>query len=195
MDELEQRRKGLGLRLKSAREAKGLTQLAVAERFSINKATVSAWETGRGTPDAITLGQLAKLYGSSIDALMWDDSLSIEAMQFAAEFDSLTERQRRTFRVLWSAFVLEATSDVRVEQTFGRPDIVASGPAGTYVLDTKALLDANKALTENRAVRTLTETLLETLVAEKREVEADLVRQLQAQLGARAAPFAGETDA
>lgn len=176
-------KKAIGQRLQAARKAAGLTQQQVADKLSLVKATVSSWEVGTNQPDLSYLKQLAKIYGVSADALLWDDSLSIEAMQFAAEFDALTERQRRTFRVLWSAFVLEATADARVEQTYGRrPDLVVMEPGRTYVMDTKVLVDAQN-LSENRAVRTLTERLLETLVAEKREVEAELVRKLQQQLG------------
>lgn len=108
-------RKGLGLRLASARKGKGMTQDRVAERFQVNKATVSAWETGRGVPDALTLRSLAKLYDTSADALLWEDSLSPEAMRFAAEFDNLTDKQQRTFRTVWMAFVADSASDGDVE--------------------------------------------------------------------------------
>lgn len=109
-------RRGLGLRLASARKGKGLTQDQVADRFKVNKATVSAWETGRGVPDALTLRALAKLYDTSADALLWEDSLSPEAMKFAAEFDNLTDKQQRTFRTVWMAFVADSASDGDVEE-------------------------------------------------------------------------------
>lgn len=108
-------RVGLGMRLKSAREAKNYTQQMIAERFSVNKATVSAWETGRGIPDALTLRELAKVYDVSADSLLWEDSLSPEAMKFAADFDHLTDKQRRTFRTVWTAFVVDSFSDEEVE--------------------------------------------------------------------------------
>jgi transcriptional regulator with XRE-family HTH domain len=62
-------RRLLGQNLQRAREAAGLTQLDVAEHFVINKATVSAWETSRGVPDALRLHALARLYGTSMEAL------------------------------------------------------------------------------------------------------------------------------
>ena len=94
-------RQGVGMRLKAAREG--------------NKATVSAWETGIGDHGIYRLRELSKLYGVSTDALLWEDGLTNEAMQFAAQFDSLTEKQRSTFRAVWLAFVQQSTSDHEVE--------------------------------------------------------------------------------
>lgn len=119
MTEIDPVRRGLGLRLASARKDKKLTQDDVALKFSLNKATVSAWETGRGVPDALTLRALAKLYGTSADALLWEDSLSPEAMQFAAEFDSLNEAQKRTLHAMWMAYIRESASDGEVEERMG----------------------------------------------------------------------------
>lgn len=106
---------GFGMRLKSAREAKELSQADVAARFSVNKATVSAWETGRGDPGVYRLRELARLYDLSADALMWEDSLTPDAMKVAAQFDSLNEKQKRTFYAMWMAYVQETISDSDVE--------------------------------------------------------------------------------
>lgn len=114
--EIDPIRRGLGLRLASARKDKKFTQDDVAVKFSVNKATVSAWETGRGVPDALTLRALAKLYGTSADALLWEDSLTPEAMQFAAEFDSLNEVQKRTLHAMWMAYIRESATDGEVEE-------------------------------------------------------------------------------
>lgn len=108
-------RLGIAQRLKAARVAKGLTQQEVATKFDVKKATVSAWETGAGAPDALRLRSLARLYDVSADALLWDDSLTPEAMRFAAQFDALTDQQRRTFKVMWMAYFEDALSDEGVE--------------------------------------------------------------------------------
>jgi transcriptional regulator with XRE-family HTH domain len=108
-------RLGIGQKLKAAREAKGLTQTEVADKFGVKKATVSAWETGAGAPDAMRLRSLARLYDVSADALLWDDSLTPEAMKFAAQFDALTDKQRRSFKVMWMAYFEDALSDEGVE--------------------------------------------------------------------------------
>lgn len=106
---------GVGMRLKAAREGKDLSQLQVAQIMEVNKATVSAWETGIGDPGIYRLRELSKLYGVSTDALLWEDGLTNKAMQFAAQFDALTEKQRSTFRAVWLAFVQQSTSDQEVE--------------------------------------------------------------------------------
>lgn len=113
--DIDPTRRGLGMRLASARLAKGLTQDDIAKRFSINKGTVSAWETGRGDPGVYRLRELAKLYEVSADALLWEDSLTPEAMKVAAQFDGLTERQKRTFYAMWMAYVQESATDAQVE--------------------------------------------------------------------------------
>lgn len=108
-------RVGLGMRLKAAREGADMSQLQVAERFGINKATVSAWETGRGDPGVYRLRELSKLYDVASDAIIWEDSLSPDAMKLAAEFDGLTEKQKTTLRALWLAFVQASSDDRAVE--------------------------------------------------------------------------------
>lgn len=109
-------RQGFGLRLRAAREGKELTQDQVASLLGVTKATVSAWEKGGGDPGVFRLRELSKLYGWSTDALLWEDGLTNEAMQFAAQFDSLSERQRATFRAVWLAFVEKALDDNGVEE-------------------------------------------------------------------------------
>jgi len=109
-------RQGVGLRLKAAREAKGLNQQEVADRLGVKNATVSAWEKGLGDPGVYRLREIAKLYDVATDAILWEDSLSPDAMRFAADFDSLTEKQRATFKAVWVAYVKEAATDDQVEQ-------------------------------------------------------------------------------
>lgn len=106
---------GVGQRLATVRELRGLSQKDVADRFSISKATVSAWETGRGDPGIYRLRELAKLYGVSAESILWDNAPSNEAMQIAAEFDALNPSQQSMLRAVWMAFVQQATSDSEVE--------------------------------------------------------------------------------
>lgn len=111
-------RRGFGMRLKAARTHAKFTQQEVADLFEVKKATVSAWEQGGGDPGVFKLRRLAKLYNVSADALLWDDSLTNDALQVAAQFDALTETQKRAFRVAWTTFVATAASDERVAETF-----------------------------------------------------------------------------
>lgn len=105
-------RQALGSRLKAARNAVGLTLASTATALSEQgipaiKQTVGSWEKGVNVPDALVLKKLAKLYQQSADALLWENSLSIEAMQFAAQYDALTETQKRTLRAIWMAYVTQ----------------------------------------------------------------------------------------
>jgi transcriptional regulator with XRE-family HTH domain len=113
-------REALGKRLAAARNLNGLTIEGAAKEltkrgYPVSKAGVGAWEKGRNVPDAIWLRRLAKLYGTTLDALAWDDSLSIEAIQLAAQFDGLNEKQKSTLKALWMAYISESTDDAEVE--------------------------------------------------------------------------------
>lgn len=104
-------RQGIGMRLKAAREASNRTQQQVADYFGVTKGTVSAWETGGGMPDASRLRALAKLYKISSDAILFEDSLTSEAMQIGAQFDNLSDAHQKMFRALWLTYFEQAMSD------------------------------------------------------------------------------------
>lgn len=125
-------RRGVGMRLASAREMKGLTQQDIATRFSINKGTVSAWETGRGDPGIYRIKELAKLYEVSTDALLWEDSLTPDAMKVAAQFDELNEKQKGIFYAMWEAYVRAAVPDKQVEE---RMPITKQAPGEVKTLE------------------------------------------------------------
>lgn len=115
----EEERGGLGKRLAAARKLAGYTldEAAAALRakdYPITKAALGHWETGRNLPDALWLRRLAKLYGTTLDSLVWDDALTMEAIRFAAQFDALSEKQQRQFRAMWLAYFEEAMSDAEV---------------------------------------------------------------------------------
>ena len=57
-------------KLKALREARGLTQLQVADRIGISKAMISAYETASKAPSVDVLIRLSRLYGVSIDYLV-----------------------------------------------------------------------------------------------------------------------------
>ena len=59
-----------GAVIKSLREAKGLTQEALAERIYVSAKAVSKWETGKGFPDISLLGPLAKALDISVIELL-----------------------------------------------------------------------------------------------------------------------------
>lgn len=108
-------RLGVGLRLRAARKGKGLTQDDVALEYGLKKATISAWETGKGDPGVYRLLELCDLYGVAADQILQEDSLTQEAMSVAAQFDSLNDEKQRLFRALWMAFLREVADDSKVE--------------------------------------------------------------------------------
>ena len=107
---------GFGQRMAAARTLRGLTQDEVGEHFGTGKGTISAWEKGRADPSSFKLAVLCKLYGVSADSLLWENSLSKDAMKIAAEYDSLSVGQQVTLRTVWDALVTKAVSDQQVEE-------------------------------------------------------------------------------
>ena len=66
--------KTVGRRLQAARKATGLSLQDVADRLGLKtRATVGHWETGINPVDIGKLWRLARLYGTSVLALVSDD--------------------------------------------------------------------------------------------------------------------------
>lgn len=65
--------------LRRARQARGMTQSALAAQLGVSDRAVSRWETGAACPDVTLLPQLAMLLETSADALLGMDPLHIEA--------------------------------------------------------------------------------------------------------------------
>lgn len=59
-----------GLRLKSLREKRGLSQNEVAERLGVTGATISGYEANIQSPPIENLKKLALIYGVSTDFLL-----------------------------------------------------------------------------------------------------------------------------
>lgn len=104
-DQIDPIRTQVGRRLAEARELNSFSQADIAARFGINKATVSAWETGRGDPGIFRLRELALLYRVTCDSLLGDGAPSLEASQLAADFDALSQPKRKQLRAVWDAYL------------------------------------------------------------------------------------------
>ncbi len=59
-----------GTTIKQLREARGITQLELADEIGVSSKTVSKWETAKGLPDITLLEPLAKALGVSVMELM-----------------------------------------------------------------------------------------------------------------------------
>ena len=57
--------------LRLLRQARGMTQAAVAQAISVTRQTVSGYETGRTQPDLETLKRLAELYGADLSDILY----------------------------------------------------------------------------------------------------------------------------
>lgn len=57
----------IGLKLKSLRKAKKLTQQEVAERFGLSRTTISNYEIGRRKPTINELQAFAEFYGVGLE--------------------------------------------------------------------------------------------------------------------------------
>ena len=59
-----------GNTIRQLREARNMTQGALAEKIGVSSKTVSKWETGKGLPDISLLQPLAQVLGISVIELM-----------------------------------------------------------------------------------------------------------------------------
>lgn len=75
----------LGQTLKAARQARGMTQLQLAEALYVTRQTVSNWENGRSEPDLETLGRTAELLGVELSLLLGQEPPEPEPAPIAEE--------------------------------------------------------------------------------------------------------------
>ena len=60
----------LGEKIFACRKGAGLSQEALAERLNVSRQAVSKWETGDAEPESGKLGQLARVFGVTVDWLL-----------------------------------------------------------------------------------------------------------------------------
>ena len=91
-------RETLPLRLRQLRKEKNLTTIDVGKIIGKSDRTISAWENGRGQPDADTLLELCKIYGiSSISELVGENAtvLSDDEMQLIAAYRNISTQGKK----------------------------------------------------------------------------------------------------
>lgn len=99
----------LGERIRKARLAAGLTQQQLGDAIGVNKSTIAGYERGGREPDALKIIGIAKALNVTGDYLLnieddmqsrqqVVDSLSKEAIEYAIDFDSLSEDAKRLAR-------------------------------------------------------------------------------------------------
>lgn len=69
-------------RLAARRKQAGLSQEALAEKLGVSRQAVSKWERSESSPDTDNLIALAKLYGVSLDELLYVDDAIADDVAF-----------------------------------------------------------------------------------------------------------------
>lgn len=91
--------------LANLRNARGLSQQAVAEVINVSRQTISAWERGVGKPDVYSLHDVCKFFDVSLNAMMYSnilcanecESVKEESMQLEDSICSCAKRGYYTF--------------------------------------------------------------------------------------------------
>ncbi|MBR5519099.1 MAG: helix-turn-helix transcriptional regulator [Clostridia bacterium] len=106
-------------RLQTLRQANGYSQEALAEKLGLSRQAISKWERAESSPDTDHLIELAKLYGVTLDELLFGtdadcatadasqpDSCEIpdEENEEPSELYQQNLRKLRKRRILWHAF-------------------------------------------------------------------------------------------
>ena len=60
--------------IRMLRRLHGLSQEEVAERVSVSRQAYAKWERGTTIPDVEKCGLLAKMYGTTVDSLLRDET-------------------------------------------------------------------------------------------------------------------------
>ena len=69
----------VGKRISVLRKKVNMTQMELADRVGISFQAVSNWERGNSMPDISKLPELAEIFGISVDELIGEKSLLVEA--------------------------------------------------------------------------------------------------------------------
>lgn len=74
-----------GEKIRSLREAKGMTQQNLADQLYVTRQTISKWEVGSRYPDLLTTKNLADILGTTIDELVSDEKTYMDERQALLE--------------------------------------------------------------------------------------------------------------
>lgn len=75
------RRVEIGNRLRECRIEAKLSQADVGAQLEVSNRTISSWENGARTPDAIALADMALLYGVASDYLLFGTHMVPEGLR------------------------------------------------------------------------------------------------------------------
>ena len=106
----------IGELLKSLRKEKGITQEELAERFGVNRRTVSRWESGNNLPDISLLPELADFYEVDLREILdgerknkkMDQELK-ETVNKVAEYSNLQNKKEKKLVLAYLIFGMIGT--------------------------------------------------------------------------------------
>jgi transcriptional regulator with XRE-family HTH domain len=129
----------LNERIKSERIRIGLLQQELADRLKVSKQTVSHWETGQRTPDALTIRELANIFDVTTDYLLCRTANHNEKTNLN-NIDSLTPELKKLLenaKDLPSDTVDSVTSMIKnLNKNYKLLNSKIDGKSLNYVLDT-----------------------------------------------------------
>jgi len=105
----------IGDKIETLRKAKGWSHEELAEKMGTTPSSVSRWKSGRVTPSAETLAQLAQLFDVTVDYLLFDDVplqprggiKDPELLRQFEEIDNLDEEAKIGFKRFLKALIAE----------------------------------------------------------------------------------------
>lgn len=122
----------LATKLKEYRTQAGLTINDVGERIGKSGKTVSAWECGRGQPDADMLLALCELYGVSSISEFYGETqsavpYSIQAQKIAAAYEKATAKEKKLIDLILADYMQDIPAPVRVAAMSNGGEVDLSG--------------------------------------------------------------------
>ena len=101
-------------RLRQARLQAGYSQQNIADALNVNRATYTYYETGKTTPDPVTLGRIARICGAPIEFFFEEEPVApllLTAMPDPSRIGELSAEEKQLIALL------RASQKVSVEET------------------------------------------------------------------------------
>lgn len=113
----------IGERIKYERQRLDLSQLELGKLIGVSKQCISGWETGRTTPDSITLNKIAKIFNLDVNYFLEENICDINyAKKSCEKYPNLTKKELQIISKLRSMpakrrQAFEILLDIRDENT------------------------------------------------------------------------------
>ena len=147
----------LGQKLKELRSLKGLTQKELADKLHVSFQTVSKWEKDENEPDIVTLKQLAKLFGCSVDSLLGGN-----------EEEKGSEPNKRPYRE--TMHTNAAYVQTVVDRDHGYTDGVKKVSKDFYNFNSKRFEELFKELNVTKSINIQYDSLIKFFIDEKLKI-------------------------